>query len=89
VIQEQFGEPTGYFARGSNTFGNWFIFRGFLVNGDANPAVDGIKQHLRIYPLAQAANPLAMNFVNVSASSAIGSPCSIAVMQSGSLARSC
>ena len=43
-----------------------FRTRGFLVNGDPKPAVDSIKQHLRIYPLAQAANPPATNFVNVS-----------------------
>ncbi len=58
--------PEGYFVSQSKTFGNWFIFRGFLVNGDPKPAVEGIKQHLRIYPLAQAANPPATNFINVS-----------------------
>lgn len=30
------------------------------------PGVDGLKQGLRIYPLAQATNPPAMNFVNAS-----------------------
>ena len=43
-----------------------FGTRGFQVNGDPKPGVDSIKQHLRIYPLAQAANPPATNFVNVS-----------------------
>ena len=37
-----------------------------MVDGDPKPAVANIKQHLRIYPLAQAANPPATNFVNVS-----------------------
>ena len=36
------------------------------MNGDPKPAVENIKKHLRIYPLAQAANPPAMKFVNVS-----------------------
>jgi hypothetical protein len=58
--------PAGYFVFRSPTYGNWFGTRGFLVNGDPKPAVDGIKQHLRIYPLAQAANPPETRFVNVS-----------------------
>ena len=58
--------PEGYHVFKSQTFGNWFGTRGFLVNGDPKPGVDSIKQHLRIYPLAQAANPPATNFVNVS-----------------------
>ncbi len=36
------------------------------MNGDPKPGVDGIKQQLRIYPLAEAAKPPATNFVNVS-----------------------
>ena len=36
------------------------------MNGDPKPGVDAIKQQLRIYPLAEAANPPATNFVNVS-----------------------
>jgi hypothetical protein len=36
------------------------------VNGDPKPGVESIKQHVRIYPLSQAANPPPMNFVNVS-----------------------
>ena len=58
--------PEGYHVFKSRTFGNWFGTRGFQVNGDPKPGVDSIKQHLRIYPLAQAANPPATNFVNVS-----------------------
>lgn len=59
-------EPKDYFVFKSKTFGNWFGTRGFEVNGDPKPAVDSIKRHLRIYPLAQAANPPATNFINVS-----------------------
>jgi hypothetical protein len=58
--------PKGYYAFKSQTYGNWFIARGFLMNGDPKPAVESFKQRLRIYPLAQAANPPAPTFVNVS-----------------------
>ncbi|VVN81981.1 DUF1254 domain-containing protein [Pseudomonas fluorescens] len=58
--------PQGYFVYRSPTFGNVFLTRGFQVNGDTKPGVENIKQHLRIYPLAQAANPPATTFVNVS-----------------------
>src|SRR5262245_49657181 len=57
---------TGYFVTQSPTFGNWFIARGFLVNGDPKPAVESIRQHLRIYPLSQAAHPPETTFVNAS-----------------------
>ncbi|TPG75241.1 DUF1254 domain-containing protein [Pseudomonas arsenicoxydans] len=58
--------PQGYHVFKSPTFNNWFVSRGFLVNGDTKPAVDGFKKQLRIYPLAQAANPPATTFVNIS-----------------------
>ena len=59
--------PQGYYVFRSQTFGNWFgDARLSASNGDPKPAVDSIKQHLRIYPLAQAANPPATNFINVS-----------------------
>jgi hypothetical protein len=44
----------------------WLAGRGFLVDGDPKPAVASIKKHLRIYPLAQAANPPVSKFTNVS-----------------------
>jgi hypothetical protein len=58
--------PEGYFVFKSATYGNWFATRGFLVNGDTKPAVENFKKHLRIYPLAQAANPPQPKFINVS-----------------------
>src|SRR5580658_5236303 len=58
--------PPGYFVAKSNTFGVWFIMRGFLVNGDPGPAVENYKTKLRIYPLAQAANPPAIKLINLS-----------------------
>jgi len=58
--------PSGYFVFRSATFGNLFFWRGFLVDGDPRPAVENTKKFARVYPLAQAANPPAMKFVNVS-----------------------
>ncbi len=58
--------PEGYFVARSPTYGNWFFFRGFLEKGDPRPSVENIKRHYRVYPLARAANPPAMNFVNIS-----------------------
>jgi hypothetical protein len=58
--------PEGYFAFRSKTFGNWLLMRGFLVESDPAPAVASFKQHVRIYPLAEAADPRPTDFVNVS-----------------------
>jgi hypothetical protein len=58
--------PDGYFVARSLTFGNCLVFRGFLVNGDPRPAVENTKQHFRVYPLARAADPPPMRFVNMS-----------------------
>ena len=53
----------------SPTFGNLFITRGFLVDGETKEAVANFKQHLRIYPLAQSADPPATQFFNGSGKS--------------------
>jgi hypothetical protein len=58
--------PDGYFAARSSTFGNFLLFRGFLVDGRTEPAVENVKQLFRVYPLARAADPPAMSFVNIS-----------------------
>lgn len=58
--------PEGYFVLQSPTFGNLILLRGFTVNGDPGPAVENFKRNLRVYQLADAANPSAMKFVNVS-----------------------
>ena len=49
-----------------NTYGNWLIFRGYLVDGSPKPAVEAIKKSLKIYQLAEAASPPPMNFANAS-----------------------
>jgi hypothetical protein len=58
--------PQGYHVFKSRTFNNWFASRGFVVNGDPKPTVENFKKQLRIYPLAQAANPPVSTFVNIS-----------------------
>ena len=58
--------PDGYFVARSRTYGNVMGVRGFAVNGDPRPAVASVKQQLRVYPFAYAANPPAMHFVDIS-----------------------
>ncbi|MFC0449423.1 DUF1254 domain-containing protein [Rhodococcus jostii] len=59
----------GYFVCRSNTYGNILGLRGFLHDGDPAPAARAITEGLRIYPLAVAADPPEMNFVNASGQS--------------------
>lgn len=58
--------PQGYFVLKSATYSTWVAWRTFLENGDPRPGVDRVKKFTRIYPLAQAAYPPALSFVNVS-----------------------
>ncbi len=58
--------PEGYYVFHSPTFGNFLIWRGFLVNGDPKPAVESFKKHARIYPLAKADDPPKQGWVNMS-----------------------
>jgi hypothetical protein len=58
--------PEGYYTFKSRTFGNWLIWRGFLEDGDPQPAVANLKANTRIYPLAQRDDPPATEFINLS-----------------------
>jgi hypothetical protein len=58
--------PDGYFVLSSRTYGHWCFFRVFIEGGDMNTAIDYAKKNYRAYPLALAANPPAMNFLNFS-----------------------
>ncbi len=58
--------PQGYFVIRSQTYGNFFFFRIFSVNGDVTKGIEDTKKTYRAYPLASAANPPTMNFVNFS-----------------------
>ncbi len=56
--------PEGYFVSHSPTYGNWLIIRGFLVDGSSKPTLESFKKNVKIYPLSQANNPPATNFIN-------------------------
>jgi hypothetical protein len=58
--------PEGYFVVRPSTYGSWMPFRSFLVDGSTQPGVESVKKHLKIYQLADAANPPEMKFVNAS-----------------------
>jgi hypothetical protein len=58
--------PEGYFVLRSRTYGNLLGVRAFVVGGDVRAAANSVKGNLRIYPLAEAAAPPAMRFVDIS-----------------------
>jgi hypothetical protein len=58
--------PEGYFVVRPSTYGNWFPFRSFLVDGSTKPGVESVKKHLKIYRLADKDNPPAITYVNMS-----------------------
>jgi hypothetical protein len=58
--------PAGYHIARSRTFEVWLAIRGFTVDGDPSPAIAAFKKDFHIYPIAQASNPPATKFVNMS-----------------------
>ena len=56
--------PEGYFVARSTSHINWLILRGFLVDGKPDAAAEMFKTGLKIYPLSQADNPPAMEFIS-------------------------
>jgi hypothetical protein len=58
--------PDGYNVVKPATYGNWLVFRSFLVDGSPTPGVEMVKKTLKVYPLSDAANPAAMKFANAS-----------------------
>jgi hypothetical protein len=60
--------PKGYYVFKSPTFGNLLIWRGFVVNGSTQVAVENFKKS-RIYPLADAAQPPKNRFIDISGKS--------------------
>jgi hypothetical protein len=58
--------PNGYFVVRPTTYGNWTFFRSFLVDGKTAPAVESVRNNLKVYPLSEAANPKSANLVNAS-----------------------
>ena len=58
--------PDGYNVVKPATYGNWLVFRSFLVDGSPAPGVELVKKTLKLYELAAAANPPGTKFVNLS-----------------------
>lgn len=58
--------PPGYLVVRVPTFESILVWRNMPVKGDIKPAIESLHKNTRIYPLAQAANPVANTFVNVS-----------------------
>ena len=56
--------PSGYIILRPSTYGNWLVFRAFVVDGSTKPGVESVKKHLKIYQLSDAADPPAVKFVN-------------------------
>jgi len=56
--------PEGYFTASSPSYINWLILRGFLVDGKPDAASQMFREGLKVYPLAQAQSPPAMEFIN-------------------------
>jgi hypothetical protein len=61
--------PDGYFTFESGTYGNWLIWRGFLVDGDPGPGVESMKANTHVYRLADVGDPPEQVFVNLSGQS--------------------
>jgi hypothetical protein len=60
--------PEGYFTAKSPSWVSWVILRGFLVDGKPDAASKMWREQLKVYPLAKADNPPAMEFFNASKS---------------------
>ncbi|ANY80897.1 hypothetical protein BB934_23905 [Microvirga ossetica] len=56
--------PAGYFVARSPSHVQWLILRGFLVDGKPDAASKLFREGVKIYPLAKADNPPAMQFIN-------------------------
>jgi hypothetical protein len=53
-----------YFVARSPSYVNWLILRGFLVDGKPDAASKMFRSGLKVYPLATAALPPKMEFIN-------------------------
>jgi len=58
--------PSGYMVRKSNTYGNWLAVRGFPKGDDNATVVKNIKDHLKVYPLAEKKSPKPVKYYDVS-----------------------
>ncbi|MHC4743211.1 MAG: DUF1254 domain-containing protein, partial [Planctomycetota bacterium] len=67
--KEQVVKDEKYFVVKSPSYVNWVALRGFLVDGKPDAATKMWKEGLKIYPLARADNPPAMEFISCSGKS--------------------
>lgn len=58
-----------YFDAKSTSYVNWVALLGFLVDGKPDAAAKMWRDGLKIYPLAKAANPPAMEFISATGKS--------------------
>jgi hypothetical protein len=58
--------PNGYFVAHSPSYVNWVVLRGFVVGEKPDAANKIFKDGLKVYPLAKAQNPPAMQFISAS-----------------------
>ena len=58
--------PAGWFVAGSASRINWLILRGLLEHGDPAPPAQLFRDGLKVYPLAQADDPPATEFLSMS-----------------------
>jgi hypothetical protein len=56
--------PEGYFVSKSRSWSDWVLLRGFLKDGKPEFSSQLFRKGMKIYPLAQAANPPKMEFIN-------------------------
>ena len=58
------GKVQKVFVSQSTSYINWLILRGFLVDGKPDASSKMFRTGLKVYPLAEAANPPEMTFIN-------------------------
>jgi len=56
--------PEGYFVIRLRTYSTWLFMRGNISKG-VDVAVKNVKDHLKVYPLSEAANPKPVEYVNM------------------------
>ena len=57
--------PDGWFVSESPSRINWLIFRGLLVDGNPEAPTELFHEGLKVYPLSQADDPPAMEFISM------------------------
>ena len=60
------GKKEKVFVSQSKSYVNWYVMRGFLVDGKPDASAKLFKEGIKVYPLAKAANPPKMEFISIS-----------------------